>query len=207
MGPPGVSRRPHNGILLIYWASSHPGITKPKLATASVDKSLELINLKINNAEKVVRTEFKKQTKDVTPAPKVGYNCFVFTLLPCIFTAKSIMLLALIYWVIYLVPVYLESLEMAVTIVWLGATLLLFIKKDYAGLLIAPLAAYNFVHDLIVELPKFNSTAIHIASTQNIAQSTASVSLIVLLCLEAVFLACFLYFVAYILQPTRRYPF
>jgi hypothetical protein len=127
--------------------------------------------------------------------------------LPCIFTAKIIVFLALIYWIIYLVPVYLESLEIGVTIVWFGAILLLSMKKDYAGLLIAAVAAYNFVHDFIVELPKFKYTAIQIAATQNIAQSTASVSLIVLLSLEAVFLICFLYYAVYIIPPKRMYAF
>ncbi len=127
--------------------------------------------------------------------------------LPCLFTAKIIMFLALIYWIIYLVPVYLESLEIGVTIVWLGAVLLLSMKKDYAGLLLAVVAAYNFVHDFLVELPKFKSTAIHIAATHSIAQSTASTSLIVLLSLEAVFLACFLYYAAYIIPPKRMYAF
>jgi len=127
--------------------------------------------------------------------------------LPCIFTAKSIMFLALIYWVIYLVPVYLESLAIGVTIVWFGAALLLLMKKEYAGLLIAVLAAYNFVHDFIVELPQLKSTAVQIAGAHNIAESTASVSLIILLSLEAVFLACFLYYAVYILPPRRRYPF
>jgi len=127
--------------------------------------------------------------------------------LPCIFTAKSIMFLALIYWVIYLVPVYLESLAIGVTIVWFGAALLLLMKKDYAGLLIAVVAAYNFIHDFIVELPQFKSTAVQIAGAHNIAESTASVSLIILLSLEAVFLACFLYYAVYILPPRRRYPF
>ena len=127
--------------------------------------------------------------------------------LPRIFTAKIIALLAFIYWIIYLVPVYLESFEMGVTIVWFGAVLLLSMKKDYASLLIAAVAAFNFVHDFIVELPKFKYTAIHIASTQNITQSTASVSLIVLLSLEAVFLVCFLYYAIYIIPPKRMYAF
>jgi len=117
------------------------------------------------------------------------------------------MFLALIYWVIYLVPVYLESLAIGVTIVWFGAALLLLMKKEYAGLLIAVLAAYNFVHDFIVELPQLKSTAVQIAGAHNIAESTASVSLIILLSLEAVFLACFLYYAVYILPPRRRYPF
>ena len=127
--------------------------------------------------------------------------------LPCIFTAKIIVFLALIYWIIYLVPVYLESLEIGVTIVWFGAVLLLSMKKDYAGLLLATVAAYNFVHDFLVELPQFKSTAIQIAAAHNIAQSTASTSLIVLLSLEAVFLFCFLYYAAYIVPPKRMYAF
>jgi len=140
--------------------------------------------------------------------PKLVERTRVKTIqLPCIFTAKSIMFLALIYWVIYLVPVYLESLAIGVTIVWFGAALLLLMKKDYASLLIAVLAAYNFVHDLIVELPQLKLTAIHIAAAQNIAESTASVSLNVLLLLEGIFLACFLYYAVYILPPKRVYPF
>ena len=127
--------------------------------------------------------------------------------LPCIFTAKIIVFLALIYWIIYLVPVYLESLEMGVTIVWFGAILLLSMKKDYASLLIAAVAAYNFVHDFIVELPQFKSTAIHIAAEHNISPHAASVSLIVLLSLEAVFLVCFLYYAVYIIPPRRMYAF
>ncbi|MHC4215741.1 MAG: hypothetical protein ACYSWP_20530 [Planctomycetota bacterium] len=126
--------------------------------------------------------------------------------LPRIFTAKIIALLAFIYWIIYLVPVYLESFETGVTIVWFGAILLLSMKKDYASLLIAAVAAFNFAHDFIVELPKFK-TAIHVAATQNIAQSTASTSLIILLSLEAVFLVCFLYYAIYIIPPKRMYAF
>jgi len=155
----------------------------------------------------MIRTRYLMDTDDTKPARRVEKDYFTFNLLPCIFTAKSIMFLALLYWVIYLVPVYLESLEISVTIVWLGATLLLFMNKDYAGLLVTPLAAYNLVHDLIVELPKFDSKAVHIAAAHNISEATASVSLIILLVLEAVFLACFLYYVLYIIQPTRRYPF
>ena len=154
-----------------------------------------------------MRTKYIKDLDDIEPPPRGKHGCARTTRLPCIFTTKSIMFLALIYWVIYLVPVYLESLEIGVTIVWLGAALLLLMNKDYAGLLIAPLATYNLGHDFIVELPKLNSTAIHIASTQNIAESTASVALIILLSLEVVFLACFLYYVVYILPPKRNYPF
>jgi hypothetical protein len=127
--------------------------------------------------------------------------------LPRIFTAKIIVFLALIYWIIYLIPVYLESLEIGVTIVWFGAVLLLSMKKDYAGLLIAAVAAYNFVHDFIVELPQFKSTAVHIAAEHNISPHAASVSLIVLLSLEAVFLICFLYYAVYIIPPKRMYAF
>jgi hypothetical protein len=127
--------------------------------------------------------------------------------LPRIFTAKIIVFLAFIYWIIYLVPVYLESLEMGVTIVWFGAILLLLMKKDYASLLIAAVATFNFVHDFIVELPLFKTTAIQIASAHNISPQTASISLIVLLSLEAVFLVCFLYYAVYIIPPKRMYAF
>ncbi len=127
--------------------------------------------------------------------------------LPRIFTAKIIMFLAMIYWIIYLIPVYLESLEMGVTIVWLGALLLLSMKKDYAGLLIAAVAGYNFVHDVMVELPQFKTTAIHIATEYNITPSAASLSLTVLLILEAVFFLCFLYYAVYIIPPKRMYAF
>jgi hypothetical protein len=127
--------------------------------------------------------------------------------LPRIFTAKIIMFLALIYWIIYLVPVYLESLEMGVTVVWFGAILLLWMKKEYASLLIAVIAGYNFIHDLLVELPQFKSTAVQVAAAHDIAPSDASISLIVLLALEAVFLFCFLYYAIYILPPKRMYAF
>ena len=148
-----------------------------------------------------MQTKYIKDPDETKPAPLVKRSCVKTARLPCIFTAKSIMFLALIYWVIYLVPVYLESLEIGVTIVWFGAALLLSMQKDYAGLLIVVLAACNFVHDFIVELPQFKSTAIQIAGTHNIAESTASFSLIILLSLEAVFLACFLYYAVCILPP------
>jgi len=127
--------------------------------------------------------------------------------LPCIFTAKSILALAILYWLIYLVPVYGEVLEVSVSIVWFGSALLLSLDKIYAVLIVAAVSGSNFVHDLIIELPKFGPKAAHVAATQNIAESTASVSLIILLSLEAVFLACFLYYAVYILPPRRRYPF
>jgi hypothetical protein len=207
MGPPNAARMSGVSIFRVYWVCSHAGAATSKLAADSADESLVLLNPEINNSGNAVQTKYIKDIDEIKSVPRAKNSCVKTARPPCIFTAKSIMFLALIYWVIYLVPVYLESLEIGVTIVWLGAVLLLSMKKDYAGLLIAVLAAYNFVHDFIVELPKFKSTATHIAATQNIAQSIASVSLIILLSLEVVFLVCFLYYVVYILSPSRRYPF
>ncbi len=147
--------------------------------------------------------EFEKPTH---PVP-VEQSCGAMMRRRCIFTAKSILALAILYWLIYLVPVYGETLEVSVSIVWFGAAILLTLDKVYAVLIVTAVSGSNFVHDLLVELPKFGTRAADLASTNNITQSTASTTLIILLSLEAVFLLCFLYYAIYILPPRRRFNF
>jgi hypothetical protein len=150
--------------------------------------------------------KYIKEPEVRTPA-MVKATSAEFLDIPRLFSAKSMVTLALLYWLIYLVPVYGESLEMGVTIVWFGSIILLAMKRAYPGLLLALLSAYNFVYDLIVELPKFDSKAIHVANVQNITESTALISLFILLMLEVVFLGCFIYYALNILPSRRRYPF
>jgi len=143
------------------------------------------------------------------PTPSVPFEESFSPILqmPCIFTAKIILALAILYWIIYLVPVYGETLEVGVSIVWFGSALLLSLNKVYAALIVTAVSGWNFAHDLLVELPKFSPKAIQVATEHNITQSTASVTLIILLSLEAVFLFCFLYYAIYILPPRRRSSF
>lgn len=149
----------------------------------------------------------EEEVKEPTPPVPVEQSCTETLRMPCIFSAKIILALSILYWLIYLVPVYGEALEVSVSIVWFGSALLLSLNKVYAGLIVTVVSGYNFVHDLLVELPKFGHKAVQVATTHNIAQSTASTSLIILLSLEAVFLLCFLYYAIYILPPRRKYPF
>ena len=137
----------------------------------------------------------------------VEQSCSATLRMPCIFSAKVILALSILYWIIYLVPVYGETLEVSVSIVWFGSALLLSLNKVYAGLIVTVVSGYNFVHDLLVELPKFSPKAAQVAAVNNIAQSTASTSLIILLSLEAVFLLCFLYYAIYIIPPRGKYSF
>lgn len=142
-----------------------------------------------------------------TPPVSAEQSCTSALRIPRIFSAKIILALAILYWLIYLVPVYGEVLEVSVSIVWFGSALLLSLNKVYAGLIVTVVSGYNFVHDLLVELPKFGHKAVQVATTHNIAQSTASTTLIILLSLEAIFLLCFLYYAIYILPSRRRFDF
>jgi len=124
--------------------------------------------------------------------------------LPYIFSARAIAILAFIYWVIYLIPIFREPLEIGITAVWLGAVLLLWMRKAWAAMLLVVLSAGNLAHDIIVELPKFQSTIKYVSVQHNVTQSTTSVLLLVLLWLQPVFLLCFLYYVIYVF--VTKYP-
>jgi len=124
--------------------------------------------------------------------------------LPYIFSARAIAILAFIYWVIYLIPIYREPLEIGITAVWLGSALLLWMRRAWAAILVTVLSAGNLAHDIIVELPKFQSTIENVSVQHNVAQSTTSVLLLVLLWLQPVFLLCFLYYVVYVF--VTKYP-
>ncbi len=200
---------PQVSIFPALWGHRQTSEATSKLTAVSADDSLQdrTQSAKRLTRDSTVGIKYIKDPEGPKKPVLVERTRVKAMPLPCIFTAKIIVFLALIYWIIYLVPVYLEPLEIGVTIVWFGAVLLLSMKKDYASLLIAAVAAFNFVHDFIVELPLFKYTAIHLAAEHNISLHTASISLIVLLSLEVVFLFCFLYYAAYIIQPKRMYAF
>jgi len=124
--------------------------------------------------------------------------------LPYIFSARAIAILAFIYWVVYLFPVNRGPLEIAVTAVWLGAAVLLWIRRAWSAILLAFVSAGNLAHDIIVELPKFQSTIENVSAQQNITQPTSSALLLVLLWLQPVFFICFLYYAIYVLLT--KYP-
>ena len=113
---------------------------------------------------------------------------------------KFIAILAVLFGVVYLFPSEGEDPrrnEIAWALGWFVGALFTWKKKEWAAILLALLAIFCLVDDILLEIPKFHENVASISAESESLASFAPALIVTVMVFETIILGCFFYYGVY----------